>query len=207
MVGVILQNQSEMAVRCSLESRVPDRIFIIRSPSKRIPDQLPTMDESLQKELFSNAYLQAVSATAGFQSYRPMPDIDKSDWVIAAPGPKQTVRSPKVEVQLKCTSRDVLNDDQLAFFVDLETYDNLRDPAHMVPKILVVVIVPRIVNDWVRHSEENLQLHHCGYWLSIRGWPESENKSGETVHISRSQQFTVEALLRMMERLGAGEMP
>jgi len=105
-------------------------------------EAIRAMDLNLQKEQFSNAYLRAVAASAGFQIYKPEPDIDKSDWVIAAPGPKRTTRSPKVEVQLKCTSREVLRPDQLAFFIDLDTYDNLRDPNHMVPRILVVVVVP-----------------------------------------------------------------
>jgi len=60
------------------------------------------MDLNLQKEQFSNAYLRAVVAAAGFQIYKPEPDIDKIDWGIASPGPKKTVRSPKVEIQLKC---------------------------------------------------------------------------------------------------------
>jgi hypothetical protein len=165
------------------------------------------MDLNLQKEQFSNAYLRAVAAAAGFQVYKPDPDIDKSDWVVAAPGPKRTVRSPKMEIQLKCTSREVLHAEHLAFFVDLETYDNLRDPSHMVPRILVVVVVPDEVTDWLVHSEENLALHHCGYWFSLRDMPPSENKTGQTIHIPRAQQFTVDALTGMMERLGVGGSP
>jgi hypothetical protein len=165
------------------------------------------MDLSQQKEQFSNAYLCAVAAAAGFQSYKPLPDVDKTDWVIAAPGPKGTVRSPKVEVQLKCTSRDVLRDDHLTFSIDVETYDDLRDPSHMIPRILAVVIVPEDVREWLAHSEERLELRHCGYWASLREQPETDNSTSVTVHIPRSQQFTVESLTEILERIGAGKTP
>jgi Domain of unknown function (DUF4365) len=170
-------------------------------------ETIRAMDLNLRKEQFSNAYLRAVAAAAGFQISKPEPDIDKTDWVIAAPGPKRTIRSPMVGVQLKCTSREVLRADRLAFSIDLETYDNLRDPSHMVPKILVVVVVPDDARNWLVHSEQNLVLHHCGYWFSLRDMPPSDNETGETIHIPRGQQFTVDALTGMMERLGAGGLP
>ncbi len=166
-----------------------------------------TMDSNLQKEQFSNAYLRAVAAVAGFQIYKPEPDIDKIDWGIAAPGPRKTVRSPKVEIQLKCTSREVLRVNHLAFFVNLETYESLRDQSHMVPRILVVVVVPDDVTNWLVHCEDNLALHHCGYWYSLRDMPPSHNETGQTIHIPRAQQFTVNASTGMMERLGAGGLP
>src|SRR5262245_56195045 len=80
--------------------------------------------------------------------------VNAYDWGIAAPGPKKTVRSPKIEIQLKCTSREVLHADHLAFSIDLETYDSLRDPCHMVPRILVLVVVSDDVMNWLVHSEE-----------------------------------------------------
>ena len=165
------------------------------------------MDLALQKEQFSNAYLCAVAAAAGFQSYKPLPDVDKTDWVIAAAGAKGTVRSPKVEVQLKCTSRNVLRDDHVALPIDIETYDNLRDPAHMIPKILAVILVPEKVQDWLMHSEENLALRHCGYWVSLCGRPESDHVASVIVRIPRSQQLTAEELTGILDRIGAGGTP
>ena len=108
---------------------------------------------------------------------------------------------------IKCASREVLRADRLAFFIDLETSDNLRDPSHHVPRILVVVVVPDVAGKWLVHSEENLALHHCGCWFLLRDMPSSDNETGETLHVPRAQQFTVDALTGMMERLGAGALP
>jgi hypothetical protein len=165
------------------------------------------MDLNLQKEQFSNAYVRAVAAAAGFQVYKPEVDIDKIDWIVAAPGPRKTVRSPMVGIQLKCTSRDILRANDLAFFVNAETYDNLRDPNHMFPRVLLVVVVPAEVAEWLVHAEENLALRDCGYWFSLRGLPESDNETGETIRIPRKQQFTIDALTGMMERVGVGGSP
>ena len=70
-----------------------------------------------------------------------------------------------------------------------------------------VVIVPENVHDWLMHSEERLALHHCGYWTSLRGLPESDNSASVTITIPRSQQFTVEELTGILDRIGAGGAP
>ena len=52
--------------------------------------------------------MQAVTAAAGYNVYKPEVDDDSVDLGIAARGGKGTFRSPKLELQLKCTSIDVL---------------------------------------------------------------------------------------------------
>ncbi len=77
----------------------------------------------------------------------------------------------------------------------------------MVPWILVVVVVPDEVSDWLIHSEASLALHHCGYWFSLRDLMPSQNETDQAIHIPRAQQFTVDALTGMMEGLGSGGLP
>ena len=67
------------------------------------------MEVNLQKEQFSNAYLQAVTAVAGYSLYKPFVDDDSVDWGIAAKGREGRIRSPRLELQLKSTSRNVRN--------------------------------------------------------------------------------------------------
>jgi len=38
-----------------------------------------------------------------------------------------------------------------------------------VPRILVVVTVPAVAQEWLSQSEEEMVLRHCGYWISLRG--------------------------------------
>jgi hypothetical protein len=77
----------------------------------------------------------------------------------------------------------------------------------MVPRILVVVRIPDKLADWSEASEDHLLLRHCGYWLSLRGAPDIDNTESKTVHLSRSQLFTVKNLHSLMNRIATGEMP
>ena len=42
------------------------------------------MDLSQQKECFSDAFLMAIAAVAGYSAARPYPDDDSIDWILMA---------------------------------------------------------------------------------------------------------------------------
>ncbi|GAA6622327.1 hypothetical protein NUACC26_081500 [Scytonema sp. NUACC26] len=73
------------------------------------------MDINQQKEQFSNTYLQAVITVAGYSLYKPFVDDDSVDWGIAAKGGAGIVQAPRLELQLKSTSRDVLDDQVIRY--------------------------------------------------------------------------------------------
>jgi hypothetical protein len=80
--------------------------------------------------------------------------------------------------------------------LNLKNYNDLRINA-LVPRILVVVLVPENLADWLVQSEDELLMRHCGYWVSLRGLPETPNATTVTVELRRSNQFTVEAVVSM----------
>jgi hypothetical protein len=160
----------------------------------------------LAKEQFSDAYLRAVAAVAGCQCSKLTPDVDKIDWTIRWPGGGAKVISPNVDVQLKCTE-DCPNRDSPRFAVDIETYDALRDERVAVPRILVVVFVPKDTADWIEQSEDQLALRRCGYWASLRGRTPTDNKDNITVPLPRDQLFTVAALRGILDTIGQGGAP
>ena len=92
------------------------------------------MDENEQKQQLSIAYLHAVASAAGFACQAPAVDDDSIDRTIVARGwlHKQAVlRSPKIDVQLKSTTREPLRtgEDSFVFRVNKKNYDDLRHPA------------------------------------------------------------------------------
>lgn len=159
------------------------------------------MDLSQQKEKFSAAYFQAVVAVAGFGIAKPTPDDDSIDWIIAARGANQTPRSPRLEVQLKYSARDVVQDTHLHFPLELKNYNDLRYPRPIVPRILIVVTVPSDLNLWLHQTESEMVIQHCGYWVSICGAPDSQSTSTVTIKLPRTQIFSPEALRMMMQRI------
>ena len=165
------------------------------------------MDPNKQKEQFSNAYLQAVAATAGYNICKPDVDDDSVDWGIGVRGGGGTIRSPKVDLQLKCTSGDILKGDHLAFALKVKNYDELRCDDYQVPRILVVVLVPDSVNDWLLQTEDSLAMRRCGYWVSLRGRGETTNTETVTIHLPKADVFSVDSLQGMLNRIGNGGLP
>ncbi len=76
-----------------------------------------------------------------------------------------------------------------------------------IPRILVVVLIPETIEDWLTQSETETCMKECGYWISLRGMPETQNTTAVTVTIPRTNQFTVIALQSIMEGISQGVQP
>lgn len=165
------------------------------------------MDINQQKEQFSNTYLQAVVTVAGYSLYKPSVDDDSIDWGITAKGGAGRIRAPRLELQLKSTSRDILDNKGIRYPLKLKNYEDLIWTDFAIPRILVVILIPENNLDWLKQSEEELCLRHCGYWLSLRGMPSTTNTVNITVTIPRNNQFTVAALQSIMLGVSQGVQP
>jgi Domain of unknown function (DUF4365) len=165
------------------------------------------VDINQQKEQFSNIYLQAVTTVAGYSVYKPFVDDDSIDWGVAAKGATGPIRAPRLELQLKSTSRDIRGDNFIRYPLKLKNYDDLRMDAFAIPRSLVVVLIPEKPEDWLTQSEAEICIRDCGYWLSLRGMPKTQNTSAVTINIPRTNQFTVVALQSMMEGISQGVQP
>jgi hypothetical protein len=165
------------------------------------------VDINQQKEQFSNAYLQAVTTVAAYSLYKPSVDDDSIDWGIAAKGGTGRIRAPRLELQLKSTSRDILNEKLIRYPLILKNYNDLKMTDFAIPRILIVVLIPDNLANWLKQLEEELCLRHCGYWVSLRGLPETQNTDNVTITLPRSNQFTVTTLQSIMQGLSQGVQP
>jgi hypothetical protein len=77
----------------------------------------------------------------------------------------------------------------------------------LVPRILVVVLVPEKITDWIKQTEDELCLRYCAYWVSLRGITDTENTTSVTIEIPRSNQFTPLSLQAIIERISFGDLP
>ncbi|WP_157267993.1 DUF4365 domain-containing protein [Azohydromonas aeria] len=166
------------------------------------------MDPNEQKQQFSVALVRAVAAVCGLAYAEPGTDDDSIDATIARRGGGGTVRSPKLDLQLKCTGRPDFRDDVLAFPLLKKNYDELRPIDVMVPRILVVVALPdHDPNSWLTCSQDEYVAKRCAYWMSLRGRPDTLNDTSVTVHLPRTQVFDPLALHGMFDRLCTGNLP
>ncbi|MDF5708744.1 MAG: DUF4365 domain-containing protein [Nostoc sp. S4] len=161
-----------------------------------------------QKEEFSYAYINAVASAAGYSfqiAPRPLDlvGVDVTITGIATPGSRRRTR---IDLQVKCTSQQLLDNDFVKFPLLIKNYDELRnDNPDDDPLLLVVVLIPDLQEDWLQQSETELCLKRCAYWVSIRGQPPTENQSTVTVYLPRQNIFSVEVLQALMQRIARGE--
>jgi hypothetical protein len=162
---------------------------------------------NIQKEEFSYAYVYAIASAAGYSfqlAPRPL-DMDGIDAIIAATAAPGVMRRPRLEVQIKCTSQDVLGTEGIKYPLSVKNYDDLRYDEPYNTRILVVVLVPENPTDWLHQSDMELCLRRCGYWVSLQGQPAISNQTSVTVSIPRQNVFTADALKRIMDSLEKGE--
>jgi hypothetical protein len=163
--------------------------------------------ENEQKQQLSIAYVHAIASRAGYTCQAALVDDDSVDVMIGARGyvhERAVMRSPRLEVQLKATTADCLRDDHLAFPLPVKNYDELREIS-MIPRLLVVLLLPPNPGHWIVVDEECMISRRCAYWESLVGQPETENVTTITVRLPRAQQFTVVGLSALMERASRRE--
>ncbi|MBX3250000.1 MAG: DUF4365 domain-containing protein [Myxococcales bacterium] len=102
-----------------------------------------SMHVSHRQEAFSRAYVRAVAAAVGFRVQDGTdPDDDSVDLTLAARGPAGTLRSPKLDMQLKCQLGRPAREPSWAYDLKVKNFEELRHVDYQVPRILVVVAVP-----------------------------------------------------------------
>jgi hypothetical protein len=100
----------------------------------------------------------------------------------------------------------VLKDDGVHWVLDRKHYDTLRDPDSYHHKILVVVLVPRQLQNWLDVREGGMLLRGTAYWVSLEGEDPIETQS-KTVILPRENIFNVDQLLEILQRVGDGGRP
>ena len=147
------------------------------------------------------AYVEAVATQAGCTVTRgPYPDRESVDMQIRAHGGMQ----PCLDVQLKATTTlGPVKDGSLVFPLKAGNYEDLRKRT-MIPKVLVVLDLPKDEEQWLTVEPLRLVLRKCAYWLTLTGFPARDNKETVTVRIPAQNIFDMEAVRELMRRVESG---
>jgi hypothetical protein len=139
------------------------------------------------KEAFSRAYVSAIAHAAGYFTGHAADVIDDDgiDLTIVHRTSSGRVRSPRLDVQLKCTGA-ALPEAAFSFPLEAKNYDELIDPSWQTPRILVVVAVPKELDEWLDAKPSELTLRHVALWKSLRLDPASSNTTSVTVRLDPS---------------------
>lgn len=111
---------------------------------------------------------------------------------------------PSLDIQLKATiDLEPTKEGTFRYPLKRRNYDLLRVPT-LVPNVLVVLALPRDSADWLTVTADQLVLRRCAYWVSLKGYPETENQDTVTITVENENRFDVEALMALMERARTG---
>lgn len=161
-----------------------------------------SVDLNIRKEMFSMAYISAIAAQVGLEVSNTKYEAGSVDGMLT-PG---RGKSRQLNFQAKATAQDVLRDEYVAFRLNKKNYNDLCDPGVTVPIILVVLIMPDDMNEWLTHTADELTLRRCAYWTSLRDKSETEQET-ETIHIPTVKMFDQNQLADMWSRVRNGGLP
>jgi hypothetical protein len=159
------------------------------------------MTPEQQKEQFSIAYVRAVAATARVNVSRPEVDDDSVDIRFSIKSIEGAEVPPMLEAQLKCSSAHDPGGESIRYPLKLKNYNDLRG-KHFIPRVLIVVITPAAITDWLVQDEQQMVLRKCAYWVSLEGMPERDNASKVTIHVPRAQRFSTNDLQKLLGQGG-----
>jgi hypothetical protein len=164
---------------------------------------------NIESEL-SYAYLHAIAAKAGVACSVMDRHLDNVavDAMLTGWGPFQgggPLTEVNIHVQLKATiAAPVDNGNTYSYALSgISAYDHLRAKTKATPRLLVVLFLPRNNVDWLLHSEDELALRRCAYWVSLYDAPDTTNETSVTVYIPKNQIFNAEGLVDIMTRLSS----
>jgi len=173
----------------------------------------PLSEANIESEL-SYAYLHAVASHAGMGCRLGSRHEDNAgvDATLVAWGPfagSSYRKEVDLKIQLKATVRDPAEIDGCYSysFSGIAQYDDLRSDAVATPRILVVLFLPPTNREWITHSQQALSLHRCAYWVSLRGAPESTNRTSQTVYLPKHQVFDVTGLKTLVAEVARNAIP
>ena len=113
---------------------------------------------------------------------------------------------PALDLQLKATiNLGQPHDGHFRFPLNRRNYDLLRDQTQ-IPRLLVVLDLPRDQRDWLTITADQLVLRRCAYWLNLQGCEASDNRRSVTVRIPSGNLFDVDGLRALMEQSRQGSI-
>jgi hypothetical protein len=149
---------------------------------------------------FGEDYVRVLATAAGFTVMEYSPDVDGVDLQIVRPGDVGDIRAPRIDVQVKTTARKVQGGTLAFDGLDGRQFNRLAGPGFVVPRYLVVVIVPPDPARYADLDHRGLLLRYQGYFTSLAGRPPvPEQRAGVRVHVPVANVLTVPRLRQLVD--------
>ena len=156
---------------------------------------------TLRQEQLSIAYIKAIASYCGYGADVPTIDHDSVDITISSSAGKKA----KIDIQAKATTTVSDSSKDFSFSLSVKNYKELRDEC-INPRILVVFCMPPEKENWIKHSQDELALRKCAYWVSLSSEPETTNTDSITITVPASNMLSPDSLNELMGKADRREL-
>ena len=165
------------------------------------------MPINAQKENLGQAYVRAVIASVGYNYAKEENDfgIDGTIKDVAVRGDRYYTNGFSIDYQLKSSWDVTFEENELVYDLESKNYNDLALWEGSSPAILILLVLPRDVNEWVNFSQDGLTIRNCAWWCSLAGQPATENGATKRIRIPIDQVFSPDTLRELMAKVRRGE--
>jgi hypothetical protein len=173
---------------------------------------MPLTIQNIESEL-SYSYLHAVASKAGMncQCLNRHSDNNGIDAQIDFFGdiPDTYITDVTLRVQLKSTVNfGRIGDTHISYaFQGIEQYDGLRSKSGQLPRILILLCLPKDQTEWLKCTTEQLILKEAAYWLCLYGAEPTANLTSITLYFPMANLLTPDSLIELAKLFGQNKVP
>jgi len=161
---------------------------------------------ALQEDVWQGKYgedlVRALSSAAGLTTSNRDIDVDGVDLNIGFPGRLSGFGFPCIEVQIKSWKSPVVRGDRLVYPLRAHNFNLLVGRVGLdfpVPRLLMLVIVPKAQAQYVRACTEHYDFSHGVYWASLMDLdPVPDSQSTKTVEVPLVNLVTSDSLVALL---------
>jgi Domain of unknown function (DUF4365) len=167
------------------------------------------LPQSQKQEALSRAYVRVIAAQAGVMCADVTPDFGIDMYLRDVEEDSGTFGDvgPQVDLQLRTATGAEVRDVEVAYDIDIRTYNRLRrTPVHR-PCFLVLLVLPADESLWVSQSVEELVVRRCAYWFSLEGMGPTTNQATIRITTPRTNVFSAAVVRSWMATLVGGLQP
>ena len=170
------------------------------------------LTENHRKESLSRAYVQAIAGHAGL-NIKLEQNVQQHDY-----GVDGTIRRISLvdgeredtgfclDFQVKATIQWKCEGDDVIYRMKASSYNKIvrqNNRTRALPRILILMCLPRDPTAWLDTDEERLLLRKCSYWKRLVGDPTEDSHC--TIRIPRSNRLDSDAVKSLLAKVESGE--
>lgn len=159
------------------------------------------MDRNTRQGAFGEIFVRALAVASGVTIAKSEPDVTGDDFTFGYPGTLGGISFPKVDVQVKSWSRPISDDRFWSYPMQVKHFNNLAGNTYLLPRFLVLVVVPDEPDQYAIGEHCRLVLRHSAYWVSLRSLSrlDTTTKTKVTVKVPKTNLLTTTSLLGLLE--------